>query len=402
MSPTPTPSEVKKRRRSSESFGDDGSEERTLLDQHGNAKRNIKQVEKRLKLDQNSCIILKTGDPDVCHIIPFSANAREDKRKLLQRCFQSSLSRLLEGNLFEKEKQARELFTSKVGVSDKAWNLVSLERQLHTWWGNFYFGLECLGTISVSEKPDEIATLKLKFHWMPRRAKPLDPLGRTKQEFLGMFRETYGNPSSGNPVFAAARPVSGRHIRTGDIFYVDIQTRHVHKMKLAFDIQWALIKIAAMAGGAEALELVGDEPEYLDEYGRFPESTGGWQMTMEELYGGEDPLEASEVGLGRDEFPIDDAKADRGKGKTVDLGKVKNPGEEETITVVPGVESVPGVKDERGNDKEDGDKKDGDKKDGDAQGGDKQDGGKKGGDKQDGDKQGDDKAGNSGGGFRSV
>lgn len=367
MTPTQTPSETKKRRRSSESFEDDGSE-KTQLDQHGNAKRNIKQVEKRLNLDQNSCIILKTGDPEVCHIVPFSANAKEDKRKILELCFCETISLLVEGNPFGKEKQARDLFTSRVGVSDKKWNLVSLERQLHTWWGNFYFGLECLGTISAPGDPDDIATLKLKFHWMPRRDQPLEPLGRTKQEFLGMFRDTYGNPSSGSPVFAAARPVSGRNIRTGDIFYVDIQTRHVHKMKLAFDIQWAIIKIAAMAGGAEALELVGDEPEYLDEYGRFPEFTKQFQLGMEDLYGPEDAAKASKVGSGRDELPIDDTKADRGKGKTVDRG------------------------DEMGKDKEDGDKKGGDKEDGDAQDG----------DKQDGDKQGDDKAASSDGGFRGV
>ncbi|KAK3936890.1 hypothetical protein QBC46DRAFT_20748 [Diplogelasinospora grovesii] len=316
---TQTPS---KKRRLSESSDRSFESDGTQFDQRGNAKRNTKQADKRLSLDENSCIILKTADPEVCHIVPFSANAKEDKRQALIRCFTGSVNPILfkGGDGFEQNEQVHKLFTSRLGVSDRKWNLISLDRQLHEWWGSFYFGLKCLGTALVAGKPDGIATLKLQFHWMPRREQPSKPLARTKQEFLDMFKGTYGDPSSGNPVVAAARPVSGRPIRTGDIFYVDIQTRHVHKMMLAFEIQWALVRIAAMTGGAEALELVGDEPDYLDESGQFlglmAEFRANWDLFKDDI---------SEYGSKSDEPLVKDAEDDGGKGK----GKMVDPSGDE-------------------------------------------------------------------------
>lgn len=44
----------------------------------------------------------------------------------------------------------------------------------------------------------------------------------------------------------------------------------MQKMMMAFDLQWALIKLLAISGGAEALDDVPDDPEFLDESWRFP------------------------------------------------------------------------------------------------------------------------------------
>ena len=47
------------------------------------------------------------------------------------------------------------------------------------------------------------------------------------------------------------KPSSGRPVTSGDTFKVRVETIHARKMKMAFDIQWALARIAAMTGAAE-------------------------------------------------------------------------------------------------------------------------------------------------------
>jgi len=54
-------------------------------------------------------------------------------------------------------------------------------------------------------------------------------------------------------------------------------------MLSAFRIQWAAIRILSLAGGAEALDDVGDAPDYLDEKLRWMgEVKRG--MTTEDLF----------------------------------------------------------------------------------------------------------------------
>ncbi|KAK5651008.1 hypothetical protein OQA88_2686 [Cercophora sp. LCS_1] len=47
-------------------------------------------------------------------------------------------------------------------------------------------------------------------------------------------------------------------------------------MILAFNVQWALVKLLAMAGGAEALDDVPYDPDFLDEDWEFPGATIYW------------------------------------------------------------------------------------------------------------------------------
>ncbi|KAH8904492.1 hypothetical protein BR93DRAFT_149768 [Coniochaeta sp. PMI_546] len=279
-SPSLSPGLPKKRRRSDESF----ESNETMFGSNGDAKRNIQQAKKRLALDNNGCIILQNADPEVCHIIPFSANAKTASRqKFASWIGKADMLLFPDGdNSTRYMSQARKLFTSRNGSSDKKWNMISLDDKLYKWWGKAYFGFKCLGTVLAAGKPQGITTIKLQFHWMPRKVKPLEPLGKTKDEFLGAFRGTYGDQSSEIPVVAMLRPRSGRPLQTGDIFYVDIQTEHADKMIVAFELQWALIKIAAIAGGAEALDLVGDEPDFLDEDGRFYSVAARFRATYEE------------------------------------------------------------------------------------------------------------------------
>ncbi|RYO84169.1 hypothetical protein DL766_006758 [Monosporascus sp. MC13-8B] len=257
----------------------------TQHDIHGNALRNVAQAEKRRELDNFRCVLSKTGRHEVCHIFPYSGNAKEDERKKTAQLLKGTAGFYATGDTMQKSLQIRELFSSRVGVSDKKWNMISLSPTLHDWWSQPYFALKCLGTTTITNDPDDIIQLKLQFHWMvwrdrPRGKAPQMPLGRSKEEFLAAFRGHCGDvtlPDS-NP-FAWAR-TSGWAVQTGDIFHVAIQSKHAEKMKLAFEMQWGLCNIIAMAGGAEVLDDVGDDPDFVNERGRLP----GLEASMVDAY----------------------------------------------------------------------------------------------------------------------
>lgn len=60
-------------------------------------------------------------------------------------------------------------------ATDKAWNMLCLNPQLHRWWGEARFGLKCLG---VTPTPTGGATVCIQFIWMPQQ-KPA-PGGKSK------------------------------------------------------------------------------------------------------------------------------------------------------------------------------------------------------------------------------
>jgi hypothetical protein len=183
---------------------------------------------------------------------------------------------------FAFETRIPSLFTFEQGVSDRHWNCISLSPAIYDWWGRGYCGLKYLGTNDTNiQDPDAIVALRIQFHWMPWRHREVGqkptPLGRTKQSIIAAFPESatasyLGNPKSwrGEPIVAVSRPETGFTLETGDIFKVSIQRRHMEKMIDAFRVQWAIIKLLAMAGGAEAVEDYPDHPEFLDEDWQLP------------------------------------------------------------------------------------------------------------------------------------
>jgi hypothetical protein len=275
----------------SESSASERTKERrkTKTESGGKARRNSFYTDKRQKLDRNRCLITGTRGPEVCHIIPFAANSTEKNRGLwenyVRHVAQLHLVETLTGQTnWDLEKRLHSLFSSRIGVSDKHWNTISLTPTLHDWWGKAYFGLKYLGTKDVdSGAPDQLMTLRIQFHWMVWREreigqKPAAPLGRTVDSIKAAFPEYKGNPlycgnhspTGERPLVAMSRPATGFNLETGDVFEVLIPKEHMQKMMMAFNLQWALIKILAMAGGAEALEDTPDHPEFLDEHWSFP------------------------------------------------------------------------------------------------------------------------------------
>jgi len=325
---------AKKRRRkdqSSESFEDRGSKKKKKSGEEIN--RGKQEKDERRLLDHTRCIILGTGNPEVCHIVPFSVNSKEDQ----QRKFKGYLGPAIfciftetlqwvdeppeispdnnspedsvkddeievdeEDDEIEVDEEddemeievignespstlfaifCRKIFASKAGISDKSWNEICLNRQLHDWWGQGFFALKPLGIdgkfqSKATNKKGHVTTytrVKVQFHWMPRYTNLAHTIseGITPRALSSLVGKTFGDldlTDDSNPVFALDRKVSVSHlVETGDIFYLKVELRYADRMLAALQIQWAAIKILAMAGGAESLDDVGDHPDYLDE-----------------------------------------------------------------------------------------------------------------------------------------
>ncbi|KAK5663268.1 hypothetical protein OQA88_3695 [Cercophora sp. LCS_1] len=228
------------------------------------------EKKRRLRLDAERCIILGTSDPVVHHIVPTDINLNPTNLKpgfvrgLLFDGIRFS-GRTTDG-LVKQTQEYANLFTSGAHVYDKRWNMVSLHPLICEWWTKGYFGLECLGVLPLREgQPEGIATIKLQFQWMPWRERPEAPLHRTVESISAIFERTYGDLVPGNPVLEAAAqlPPGTQLPKTGNLYYIDVEREHAHKMVMAFSLQWALARIVAMAGGAKVLEAVPDKPEFL-------------------------------------------------------------------------------------------------------------------------------------------
>lgn len=87
----------------------------------------------------------------------------------------------------EQKAQLANLVTpanGELGASDKAWNMICLETQLHRLWGKTYFGLKKIG--KVEEDEDDYFSFKVEWHWLPRKIHD-----KLEREFLSRQKGDY-------------------------------------------------------------------------------------------------------------------------------------------------------------------------------------------------------------------
>ncbi|KAK5654494.1 hypothetical protein OQA88_7122 [Cercophora sp. LCS_1] len=210
--------------------------------------RSEKEKRERARLDDYRCVILRKGMAEVCHIVPFSVNSTEECRSRMAKYFPLAVSLMFPSTrehaedtttdldsddvgvwVNSNEKLATEcleFFTLKMGVSDKAWNEISLGRQLYRWWSEGFLAFEPQGidhTFSFEDdtyeeddtgkgkseaKKKTITRVKLRFHWMPRRkdtgsaAPQVLTTGAASQgpkALESMLGKTYGDLGPSNP-----------------------------------------------------------------------------------------------------------------------------------------------------------------------------------------------------------
>ncbi|PNP60120.1 hypothetical protein THARTR1_00144 [Trichoderma harzianum] len=214
--------------------------------------RDATERKKCLVRDGNACVLMQTAMPEVCHILPFSMSATDAAMDF----FSKKCGHLIYGLLYETGYFETLTDMSKNrGWSDKAWNMLCLNHQLHAWWAEGYFALKYLGTIPKSK---EASIVQLQFHWMPRNG--LDCQQKcTIPEALEAMRRTV---SDDNGFVKASRASSGRSLATGQVFEIPVHPEEAPKMKLMIDLQWAMIRLAALSGAAGCIDEL--DKEYHD------------------------------------------------------------------------------------------------------------------------------------------
>ncbi|KAF5004685.1 hypothetical protein FDECE_8827 [Fusarium decemcellulare] len=227
-----------------------------------------------LALDNYLCVVTKTADPHVCHIIPFAWNDREPNRRRTE-SLSALMSALFVG--FGQEVNALgaliKLF-SGLGTSDKPFNMVAMTPTLHELWKKGCFALKWFAT-SPSDHPG-LTDIKLQFIWMPwspvRDATQVALLEDEKDEKkcllsgLNHFCGPQGPPSGCDPnckhcakvntVPGIVHPHTARPIESGTIIFVTRPSDMVEDFKVMIDLQYVLIRAAAISGAAQAPELL--------------------------------------------------------------------------------------------------------------------------------------------------
>ncbi|KAK0616915.1 hypothetical protein B0T14DRAFT_498047 [Immersiella caudata] len=214
-------------------------------DKKGKTIRNEERVLSRKELDGGRCIVTGAIEPNTCHILPNATCFREGAILNFRTALEMTARLFHEKpETFTETRERAMMLTSDVGVSDQNWNMICLSPLLHRWWGMGYFGFKYLGMVSICD--GKYQQLTLQFHWMPRALPGKDV--ELDEEYLmhHLDKNTWG-PWCG----VAAFRLTSRPVKTGDIFKVSVATEGAHKMKAAFDLQWALIRIVALSGAAD-------------------------------------------------------------------------------------------------------------------------------------------------------
>ncbi|MGE4341380.1 MAG: hypothetical protein AB7E55_36355, partial [Pigmentiphaga sp.] len=211
-----------------------------------------------------------TAHPEACHIVPFAFNSTTTNLIVYTKRFMNALALLF----FPADDRytCRDLIGVKLGGSDRHWNMLSINPYLHVLWAKPYWAIQCLGIESSS---DTMHSVVLAFHWMPRRARErnpdqkicLDAGARDCQDMLDALvgEGSYGEgPVPGMQGFAnALQHDCFRPIVSGQEFRVMFDTLDdAIKMRKMVDVQWAIVRLAAMSGAAGPDDLADDFSEF--------------------------------------------------------------------------------------------------------------------------------------------
>ncbi|CAK7275561.1 hypothetical protein SEPCBS57363_006760 [Sporothrix epigloea] len=211
--------------------------------------RSRNAVKRAKDRDSHKCILTGTDNPESAHIYPFSAGPASGRTKYINMLV----------NFWGKEKSdawLRQCCTTSVTESAK--NLLCLNSQLHFWWGTCRLALRPIRTLDP-------CTIKLQLHWLRRaRTRPTTPLSGTSDDIRLLCGgeddlETWGP----QPV---AHRMSGLPLRTGQIFTIRAENPEDLPSFELLDMQWNLLRVAAMSGAAEAEDAPPEEGDDDNEY----------------------------------------------------------------------------------------------------------------------------------------
>ncbi|SPO05246.1 uncharacterized protein DNG_07933 [Cephalotrichum gorgonifer] len=195
-------------------------------------------------MEDGFCVLCGRANPSVCHIIPFSVTRRKNR-------FISAIKTIL-GTFWSPERASRlRDILSDNAVIDSARNMLCLEPQLHYWWGLGYLALEPLEELPNGSR--------VRLRWLTQTRFTV----REKIDLGTDPRDHLVQPSA-TGVVGMRDLRTGRPLLDGSIFELttqDLTTKDSHEL---LQLQWDLLKTAAMCGAAEAADDPSWDPEAED------------------------------------------------------------------------------------------------------------------------------------------
>ncbi|RSL69183.1 hypothetical protein CEP54_002459 [Fusarium duplospermum] len=219
--------------------------------------RNQAQAKNCRTRDKSACVLMGTSDPQVCHIVPFSWNNNYENLRKTSAVFIHAEAFLGKGWLRQFDPLIRNV--QNLASSDKTWNMICLNIQMQTWWGEARFGLKCLD-IRPTAEGESVVTFQ--FNWMPCSAmKPTDKMNLQGKDsdFDRMvnsaesFWKGGSIPTSAEFGKTAALFVnvkSGVPLISGHLIEIEMPSSDAPLFKAMIDFQWAMIVVAALCGAA--------------------------------------------------------------------------------------------------------------------------------------------------------
>ncbi|KAF5553406.1 hypothetical protein FNAPI_6770 [Fusarium napiforme] len=220
-----------------------------------------------LELDEGRCVVTGASNSHVCHIVPFSWFENEHNVGFTNR-FVSALELVIDFQSDDLQLEAMSKLREGVGCTDRLWNLVCLSPQLHKWWDHAYFGLKYYGRNDSEE--EGFVEIHLQFVWMLRNISQfakkqiaLDQQAHPSTSLSVSLNHRYGgqtmapcSDSTCNDCQAIRRvkayDSTGQPIVNGQIITVKRRRENASLFEAMIKIQWAVIRAAAVSGGALA------------------------------------------------------------------------------------------------------------------------------------------------------
>ncbi|CEI60735.1 hypothetical protein FVEN_g2601 [Fusarium venenatum] len=219
--------------------------------------------------DHYRCIFMQTAEGECAHIIPQRWNDTRENVNLTEKVIHVARMFLDEDTLFNHA----DLFAhpDDVGTTDKCWNMLYFNRQLHWYLDHTSIGFKCLG-IDPCEDDKTKAVVVIQLNWLHRSkdkpkivtskgdANDFDKLINGLRQFEEDGRPARVEPGQG--MFAAVRVNNNVPLISGHIARIEMPIADAVKCQVMLDLAWALSVVAAMSGAADWPNLLPDHDDW--------------------------------------------------------------------------------------------------------------------------------------------
>lgn len=197
--------------------------------------------------DRWRCILTGVASVQGCHILPYTWSTAKTSNALkpLLVTGDRPLRTLLGDAIPSSTMYLHGLLTSDPASLDKAWNMLTLSNDVHACWSKALLGFKYLGRTPEGDS----TKFTLQYRWLGKStAKPKDritlemlndPTKKALVDQLDLGFQDY-------LTFTRC----GRPVTSGSTIDIRIPTKDAEQFKAAIELQWALLKVAALCGAA--------------------------------------------------------------------------------------------------------------------------------------------------------